>query len=121
MKEFRSAGGCLEGCEGLFLGGIEIDNGELWSGGGRSGLGAAVFSNAGGENEVGDGGEWGKVVVTEPKERFEEVMGEGDVVEETGDGFGGEVGLVGGGFSDNANGGIAAERDFDDVAGGESG
>lgn len=76
----------------------------------RSNFASALLSDAGGEEEVGDGGERGEVIIAEPGGGREKMVGKGSVVEELGDGFDGEIDLLNGGFAENnARGGGATE------------
>ena len=71
---------------------------------------SALLSDAGGEEEVGDGGERGEVIIAEPGGGREKMVGKRSVVEELGDGFDGEIDLLNGGFAENnARGGGATE------------
>lgn len=58
----------------------------------RGGLFEEFFGDeAGREEEVGDGGGGGEVVFGEPSDRFQEVSGERNGVDEARNGFGGEI------------------------------
>lgn len=59
-------------------------------------------------------GEWGLVILAEPKKSHLEMFGQRDLIKNFGDGFDFEVDLSGGFFSDDAGGGAFAEGNLHD-------